>query len=254
MISALIVDDEPLARDRVRQMLEAHPDVTVVGEAANGREALTMMAGDKPDVVFLDIQMPELDGFGLLRSLGSEARPVVIFVTAFDEYAMQAFDAHAIDYLLKPFDRERFGQALDRARALLAGRSREALNDRITALLHDVAVPSSYLERVPVKQGNSIRLVRTADIDWVEAAGNYLRIHVGRDRYLVRDTLSNFEQQLDPTKFVRIHRSTVINLDRIAQLEPAFHGDYTVTLTDGRALTLTRTYRHRLKEALGREF
>ncbi len=252
-ITALIVDDEPLARDRLREMLERYPDVAIVGEAGNGREALTMIAGERPDLVFLDIQMPELDGFAMLRSLTGDSIPVVIFVTAFDEYAMQAFDAHAIDYLLKPFDRERFARAMDRARELLAGRSRGALDERIGALLEEI-VGQSYLERIPVKQGSGIRLIRADDIDWIEAAGNYLRIHVGRERHLVRDTLTSFERQLDPARFIRIHRSTIVHLDRISRLEPAFHGDYTITLADGRTLTLTRTYRARLKEALGRDF
>jgi len=251
-ISALIVDDEPLARARVRDLLGAETGISVVGEAANGHEALTMIADASPDLVFLDIQMPGLDGFGVLRALTPEALPTIIFVTAFDQYAMQAFDAHAVDYLLKPFDRERFSAALTRARDLIRGRRSGGLNDRLVALLEDLQPRPRYLERVLIKSGGQTTVVPTADIDWIEAAGNYLRLHVGRQRHLLRETMAGLERQLDPGVFVRIHRSTIVRLDRIKTFEPALHGDYTVTLADGRSLTLTRTYRDRVEGLLGR--
>jgi two-component system LytT family response regulator len=252
-ISVLIVDDEPLARDRVRELLNGADDIEIIGEAANGEEALTMIAGEAPDLVFLDIQMPGLDGFGLLRALAPEDIPTVIFVTAFDQYAMQAFDAHAIDYLLKPFDRERFQIALGRAREVMRGRAAGTLDDRLASLLEDLKPGPKFLERILIKTGGRVLLVKTEDIDWIEAAGNYLRLHVGRDRHLLRETMAGIEQQLDPKTFVRIHRSTIVNLERITTFEPALHGDYNVTLEDGRTLTLTRTYRSAVEQVLGRE-
>jgi len=252
-INVLIVDDEPLARDRVRELLNGADDIEIIGEAANGEEALTMIAGEAPDLVFLDIQMPGLDGFGLLRALAPEDIPTVIFVTAFDQYAMQAFDAHAIDYLLKPFDRERFQIALGRAREVMRGRAAGTLDDRLASLLEDLKPGPRFLERILVKTGGRVLLVKTEDIDWIEAAGNYLRLHVGRDRHLLRETMAGIEQQLDPKTFVRIHRSTIVNLERITTFEPALHGDYNVALKDGRTLTLTRTYRGAVEQVLGRE-
>jgi two-component system LytT family response regulator len=251
-VTALIVDDEPLARARVRELLDPAGDITVVGEAANGNEALMMIRDEDPDLVFLDIQMPGLDGFGLLRALAPEAIPTIIFVTAFDQYAMQAFDAHAVDYLLKPFDRDRFDTALTRAREIMRGREAGAINERLITLLEDLHPGTRYLERILVKSGGQVTVVATADIDWIEAAGNYLRLHAGRQRHLLRETMAGLERQLDPAVFVRIHRSTIVRLDRITTFEPALHGDYTVTLADGRSLTLTRTYRQKVEEALGR--
>lgn len=252
-ISALIVDDEPLARERVRELLDGAEDIEVIGEAANGEEALTMIAGEAPDLVFLDIQMPELDGFGMLRALSPGDIPTIIFVTAFDQYAMQAFDAHAIDYLLKPFDRQRFDVALGRAREVIRGRVAGTLDDRLVSLLEDLKPGPRFLDRILVKTGGRVLIVKSDDIDWIEAAGNYLRLHVGRERHLLRETMAGLERQLDPKVFVRIHRSTIVNLDRITAFEPALHGDYIVALRDGRALTLTRTYRQKVEEVLGRE-
>jgi len=252
-IRTLIVDDEPLARERVRELLEGESDVEIVGEAANGVEALTMILSEAPQLVFLDVQMPELDGFGLLRELGSEGLPVIVFVTAYDEYALQAFDVHAVDYLLKPFDRQRFCRSLARARDLLTGRDRNELDRRLQSLLEDLRPGERHLERILVKAGGKIRLVRVEELDYVEAAGNYLRLYQGRERHLLRETLSNFETRLDPARFVRIHRSIIVNLDRVAELEQALHGDYHVRLHDGRRLTLTRTYREHFQAVLGRE-
>ena len=252
-ITAVIVDDEPLARERVRELLEAEEDIDIVGEASNGAEALTMIASDEPDLVFLDIQMPGLDGFAVLRELGQDRMPTVVFVTAFDEYAMQAFDAHAIDYLLKPFDRERFVMSLTRARDVMRGRAKSDLDTRLASLLDELKPGPSYLDRVLVKTGGRSLLLRVEDIDWIEAAGNYLRLHVGRQRHLLRETMAGLESQLDPSRFVRVHRSSMVNLERIASFEPALHGDYRITLADGRSLTLTRTFKSRMEEALGRE-
>jgi two-component system LytT family response regulator len=252
-LRALIVDDEPLARERVRTLLAAEPDVVVAGECGSGGEAVAAILMDRPDLVFLDVQMPELDGFGVLervREAGAEL-PAVVFVTAYDAHALRAFEVHALDYLLKPFDRERFTRALARAREALARREADGLDERLATLL---AARSArpYATRLAVKSGGRVRLVKAEEVDWIEAASNYVRLHVGGERHLLRETMAALEARLDPERFVRIHRSTIVNLDRVRELEPYFHGDYVVKLHDGRRLTLSRTYRERLEERLGR--
>ena len=275
-IRTLIVDDEPLARQRVRKLLEADSDIAILGECSDGKQAVAELRKLRPDLVFLDVQMPVLDGFGVLQSLVGTEMPVVIFVTAHDRYAVKAFEVHALDYLLKPFDRVRFGAALERAKAHVRQGSAVALEDRLEKLMQTLAPPDSHplaykgrgetespmpqtalgdagrrLERLMVKSDGRIYFVRIDDVDWIEAAGNYVRLHVGKENHLLRETLTALDKKLDPARFVRIHRSTIVNLERIRELQPAFHGDYVIVLQDGTELAVSRGFRDNLKEALG---
>jgi two-component system LytT family response regulator len=250
----LIADDEPLARQRLRTLLDGEPDIDVIAECSNGEEAVRAVRQQNPDLVFLDVQMPVRDGFGVLEALTPSPLPAVIFVTAHDRYALKAFEVHALDYLLKPFDRERFGKALDRARARLRQNSGHDVDRRLLALLADVRPVRPAVERLIVKSGGKVSFVRTDEIDWIEAAGNYLRLHVGNDVHLLRETMSSLEARLDPRVFVRIHRSTMVNIERIRELQPSFHGDYVVSLRDGTELTLSRGCREKLQGVLGGAF
>ncbi len=252
-IRTLIVDDEPLARSRVRELLETQPDVEVTGECGNGREAIGAIRGETPDLVYLDVQMPEVTGFEVLEALEPAAAPAVVFVTAFDQFAVRAFEVHAVDYLLKPFDRERFLASLERAREAVGRRREGRVDERLGALLADLGAQRRYLKRLLVKNGSRTVLLQAGEIDWIESAGNYVRVHVGRERHLLRETMTTLEERLDPERFIRIHRSTIVNLDRVRELEPYFHGDYVVRLNDGTRLTMSRTYRDRLQTRLGLE-
>lgn len=251
-IRALIVDDEPLARERLRELLRSEPDVEIVAECANGRDAVRAIDTRAPDLVFLDVQMPELDGFGVLDELTTDTIPAIVFVTAFDEFALRAFDVHALDYLLKPFDRERFARALDRARAVVQRQGAAGIDDRLAALLDELSRRRRYAARLVVKDPRGSRLVRARDLDWVEADGNYLRLHAGPHCFTLRETMAVLEARLDPDQFLRIHRSTIVNVDRITGFEPFFHGDYHVKLVNGHSLTLSRTYRAKVEQRLGR--
>ena len=250
-IRSLIVDDEPLARARIIELLAREPDIEIAGECANGMEAVAAIAADRPDLVFLDVQMPELNGFGVLDRLGTGPMPVIVFVTAHDSYALKAFEVHALDYLLKPFDRDRFQRTLGRARETIRSRSDGQFDRRLSELLNQVGEGKRYLSRMIVKGDGASVLVQARDIDYFESAGNYIRICIGRDRYLLRETMNALETALDPEQFVRIHRSFIVNLDRVRGFEPYFHGDYVVRLHDGRSLTLSRTFRDRVEERLG---
>lgn len=250
MIRALIVDDEPLARDYLRQLLAGEPDVTIAGECANGLDAARTIRAERPDLVFLDIQMPELTGFEVLEQLGRPL-PAIVFVTAFDAYAIKAFEVHALDYLLKPFDADRFHRTLQRARDSL--RRADGGDPRVDALLDDLERRHRYRPWIVVRCEGSCLVLRIRDIDFVQSAANYVRLHVGAKSYPLRETMNAMEEQLDPALFQRIHRSTIVNIERIRELQPYFHGDYVVKLHDGRSLTLSRTYRERLAERLGRE-
>jgi two-component system, LytTR family, response regulator len=251
-VRALIADDEPLARERLRDLLAEDEDVEVVGECGDGREAVATIAALRPDLVFLDVQMPSLDGFGVVEAVGPERMPPTIFVTAFDQYALKAFEVHALDYLLKPFDQERFATALRRAKDRLSHKLEAGVRDKLMALLAD-AKPAepTHVERLAIKSGGSLYFLRTEEIDWVEAAGNYTRLHTGKKVHLLRETMNALETKLDPKRFARIHRSTIVNLERIRELQPFFHGDYVVLLHDGTQLTLSRNYRPKLHGLFG---
>lgn len=250
-IRAFIVDDEPIARDWLRTLLSEEPGVTIAGEASDGRAALPLLREVKPDLLFLDVQMPELDGFGVLRGLDPEALPVVIFVTAFDEHALKAFEVHALDYLLKPFERDRFRLAMDRARTLLSTRNGDATTQRLLQLLESLAAKNRTLDRVAVKSDGVIKLVRLSEVDYIEASGRYVTLHVGKDQHLLRETMNDLEAKLDTSSFARVHRSAIVNLDRIRELQTEGHGEVTIVLADGRTLRWSRSYRERLESLLG---
>ena len=255
-IRTLVVDDEPLARQRLRTLLAVDPDLELVGECGDGRQAVTAVQELRPDLMFLDVEMPALDGFGVLHSLAGTPLPVVIFVTAYDRYALKAFEVHALDYLLKPFDKARFAAALQRGKAQVRLGQSSGMEQRLLALLQTVeerqpSPQQSLPQRLVVKSGGRINFVRVEELDWIEAAGNYVHLHLGKEDHLLRETLSGLEAKLDPARFVRIHRSTIVNIDRIRELQPAFHGDYVVKLKDGTELTMSRSCREKLEEALG---
>jgi two-component system, LytTR family, response regulator len=246
-LRTLIVDDEPLARDGVRMHLEDQHDIEVIGECADGEEALAMIRATEPDLVFLDVQMPGLDGFGVLEALRDGRMPEIVFVTAYDQFALQAFESYALDYLLKPYDADRFQRSLDRVRTHLRGRRRIEADARLLCMLDEMRSRPQYLERIVVRSGGRILILRIDDIDWIEAAANYVKLHVGGRTYLLRETMTRMEQQLDPERFVRIHRSTIVRVDRIRMLEPLFQGDYLVILEDGSRLPSSRGYRDNLQ-------
>lgn len=247
-IKTLIVDDEPLARERVRRFLRDEKEIQVIGECGNGAEAIEFIKKEKPELVFLDIQMPEKNGFEVIKSLGVKMLPTIIFVTAYDNYALQAFDASALDYLLKPFNRDRFSRAVSRACEHIENKKRGNLDERIASLIADLKTEKKYLERLVVKSVGRVFFLKTDEIDWIEAAGNYLKLHVGRESHLIRETMNAIEAKLDPDKFLRIHRSTIVNIDRIKELHPMFSGDYDVVLQTGAKITLSRNYRERFLE------
>jgi two-component system LytT family response regulator len=246
-IRVLIAEDEPLARERIRSLLEEEPDVQIVAECADGRSAVESIRASDPDLVFLDVNMPELNGFEVLRDVGPDNMPPVVFVTAYDHFAVQAFDAHALDYVLKPFDEDRFRTAVERAREALVRKAPGTLDRRLNDLLQGLAARPHYLERLAVKSGGKIIFLKTDEVTWIGAEGNYARLHAGKRSYLMRETMSNLESRLDPGRFIRIHRSTIVSTDAIAELEPLFQGDYVVVLRDGTRLTSSRGYRANLQ-------
>ena len=249
-IRTLLVDDEPLARQRLRHLAGGEPDLTVVGECANGPDACAAIVREGPDLVFLDVQMPEMDGFAVLQQLPPDRMPLVVFTTAFDRHAVRAFDAHALDYLLKPLQPERFAAAVARARDQLANQQARAATRGLLDLLAErqAAGPRATsaaptLTRLTVKTGDKVVVVPTKDIDSIEAAGNYVAVRVGPESHILRDTLSALEAQLDPDRFLRISRSAIVNLDRITELHPMFKGEHILVLQNGRRLTMTRGLR-----------
>lgn len=247
-IRTLIVDDEPLARDRVKRFLRDEHDIKIIGECGNGKEAIAAIKQEKPDLVFLDIQMPEKNGFEVVKSLDEQTMPSVIFVTAYDQYALQAFDVHALDYLLKPFNRERLHKAVSHARDQIETKRIGNLDERLASLIKDLRSEKKYLERLVVKSVGRVFFLKVDEIDWIEAAGNYVKLHSGREAHMIRETMNGIEAKLDPDRFLRIHRSTVVNIDRIKELHPMFSGDYAVILRNGTELALSRNYRERLLE------
>jgi len=253
-IRALIVDDEPLAREGILMRLKQAPDVEVIGECGNGREAVTVIRREVPDLVFLDIQMPRLDGFGVVEAVGVKHMPHVIFVTAYDEHALRAFEVSALDYLLKPIDGKRFFEALERARDRIHGKNLEAISAQLHKMMAALQAERKYLERLSIKStgksGGRITFLGVDEIDWIGAADNYVQVHAGRESHLLHATMSSLENRLDPNKFLRIHRSTIVNVERIKELHPMFHGEYQVVLKDGTQLTSGRGYRGNLQRLL----
>jgi two-component system, LytTR family, response regulator len=253
-IRTLVVDDEPMGRERVLSLLQQEEDVEVIGECSDGTQAIAAIQQHSPDLVFLDVQMPGANGFGVIDAVGADRMPNVIFVTAYDEYALKAFEYHALDYLLKPFNRDRFKETLKHARASLERRRAGDLGRRLLALVNDIKPDAPRLERLVVKSGGRVFFLRTDEIDWIEAAGNYVRLHLGEESHLFRETMNRMEGRLDARRFVRIHRSRIVNTERIKELQPWFNGEYVVILQNGTRLTLSRGYREKLQERLGKPF
>ncbi len=242
-IRALIVDDEALARERVRTLLATAPGISLLAECTGGREAVEAIVEHQPDLVFLDVQMPDLDGFQVLEAVGDDHLPAIVFVTAYDEYALRAFDVHAVDYLLKPIEPERFARTLARVRETLGDKS----DQRIAALLNTLP-----LDRLVIRTRGKVSFLKPSEIDWVEADGKHVKLHVGRESHVVRQQLKRLEPRLAPHGFVRVHRSAIVNVDRIKELEPWFHGEYVVILKDGTKLTSSAAHSealHRIIDA-----
>ncbi|HEX8898229.1 MAG TPA: LytTR family DNA-binding domain-containing protein [Chthoniobacterales bacterium] len=251
-IRALIADDELLARKFIRRMLKQDPEVEIVAECSNGTEAVAMIRKEKPDLVFLDIQMPEMNGFAVLEEVGLDHLPEVIFTTAYESYAIRAFELHALDYLLKPFDQVRFKAALKYAKERFHSQQDEEKRLQIGTLLETIRAQPQYLDRVIIRADGRITFLQTREIDWLEADDKYIHLHTPKGTRMVRQTLSAMEDQLDPKKFVRVHRSAMVNTDRIKELQPLFNGEHTLILEDGTRLTLSRKYKDKLFELLGK--
>lgn len=255
-IRALIVDDEPLARQRIRLLARDEPDLEIIGDHDSGADALPAIERDSPDLLFLDVQMPEMDGFQLLQKLSRERLPVVIFITAYDKHAVRAFEAHALDYLLKPVQPERFKAAVARAHEHLANRQASSaargLLDLLAARQSSPAAPNAaqYLTRLTVKSDDKVVVVKTADIDSIESAGNYVAVNVGKESHILRESLNALEKQLDPDKFLRVSRSAIVNLDRVKELQPMFKGEHIIVLQNGKRLTMTRGLLREVEQAL----
>lgn len=247
-IRVVIVDDEALARERIRTLLAGDPEIEIAQECASGDAAVKAIRRHAPDLLFLDVQMPRLDGFGVLEQIGSRKLPTTIFVTAYDQYAIRAFDAMALDYLLKPFTRERFHRALHRAMAQVRQERAGSYHRQLDGLLDNLSKP--YIRRLVIKTAGRVTFLNVGEIHWIEAQGNYACLHAGRESHLLRRSLKKLSEQLDPAAFLRIHRSTIVNIDQVKDLQPLFHGEYTVTLKDGTRLSSSRG----LKEKLGRLF
>jgi two-component system LytT family response regulator len=245
-IRALIVDDEVLARRGIRNQLKHAPDVVVIGEASNGREALAAIREKKPDLVFLDVQMPLLDGFGVIERLDQQLPPAIVFVTAFDEHAIRAFEVNALDYLLKPVDPRRFQKTLERVRSQLMSARTAGQDHRILALLNELKSRREYLQRIPLKQNGRISFLNVSDIEWINAQGNYVELHTRSAQHLLRDTMDGIESKLDPAKFVRLRRSIIARIDQIKSLHPLTKGEFEVILTRGQQLRSSRRYRRNL--------
>jgi two-component system LytT family response regulator len=247
-IRALIADDEPLAREWIRNGLTSDPEIEVVGECADGLETVAAIEHHQPDVVLLDIEMPGLNGFGILEKARTEHSPAIIFITAYDQYALKAFDARAVDYLMKPFSRERLHEAVARAKTHRERNSSEELRTALVSLVREVQKDRSYPEWLLLKENGRSFFVHVPDIDWIESSRNNVLLHVGKQKHVCHETTGGIEGKLDPRRFLRIHRSAIVNIERIQELHPWFNGDYTVLLRDGTRLTMSSTYRERLKE------
>ena len=262
-VRAVIIDDEPAARRGVRLLLSRDPEIQIVGEAADGIEAVELIGRERPELAFLDVQMPGFDGFEVLRRSGDSAPAAVVFGTAYDEHAINAFEVHAIDYVLKPYEDARFHAAVQRAKAGLRGLDAEALASRLVRLLQfmesttaealPVQEPQALAEqsdRILLKSSGEILFLKVDEIDWIEAEGDYMKFHVAGKAHLLRETMARLESRLDPERFIRIHRSTIVNIDRVRKLTPAFAGEYAVVLADGTKLRLSRGYQERMQAVM----
>jgi two-component system LytT family response regulator len=245
-LTALIVDDEPLAREGLAMLLSRDSDIRIY-EAKDGREAVAAIHSLHPELVFLDVQMPEMDGFSVVREVGAEHLPAIVFVTAHDKYAIHAFEVNAIDYLLKPVTEERFARTLERVKARLAGSPADGTSRQILSLLETIASPRRYLKRLAVRSAGKTIFVDIDEVDWIEAAENYVHLHAGTAGHLLHMTMNNLEKSLDPETFMRIHRSLIVNIRRIKELQAALHGEYVVTLHNGVRLQSGRVYNERLR-------
>ena len=252
-LSVVIVDDEELAREKIRRLLQNEPRLRLEAECRNGREAVDVILKLRPDLVFLDIQMPDLDGFGVIREIRHVHMPTVVFTTAYDEFAVRAFDAAAADYLLKPFDAPRFRRAVERALERYRRSQVDHLGEHVQKLMRLglEEKESSFPDRLLVKHGGTVHLLKLEEVDWIEAARNYVKIHCGQDVHTMRETMTHVEDKLDPERFVRIHRSTIVNVDRIRKIEPGYGSESRVELEDGTHLMISRAYRRgRVKRLL----
>ena len=247
----MIVDDEPPARQKIRSFLEREEDVEVIAECGDGPAAVALIQAEAPDLLFLDIEMPGLDGLEVIEEVGTESMPVTVFVTAFDKYAVQAFEKHAIDYLLKPFDKARFTRTLKQVRGQLHRSEDRQIRNQLQTLLDNLKGERTHADRLTVKSPRGMTFLRTEDIDWVDAAGNYVRLNANGGSYLMRETMNSLEKRLDPERFIRIHRSTIVNIERIHEIRPLQHGEHLVVLEGGQRLTLSRSYRGKLDEISG---
>ncbi len=242
-LKALVVDDEPLARRSIRRFLRDHSDIEVLEECGNGMEAVTAIVKHKPDMIFLDVQMPEVDGFGVIRQIGAERMPVTVFATAYDRYALAAFDSGAIDYLLKPFSKVRFDQTLQRVRSKLGEPSNSKRIEDLLETMRKLTGTRDYAERIPIADGGRVVFVKTREIQWIESQGNHARIHTKTHCHEVRETLTSLESKLNPEEFARIHRSTIINLQYVKEIHRWFHGYHLVVLEGGHELRMSRYQR-----------
>ena len=251
-IRVLIVDDEPLARRGIRQLLETEKDFEIAGEATNGREAISLNHKLTPDLVFLDIQMPLLDGFSFVEKMGAQNLPEIVFVTAYDEHAIRAFEINALDYLLKPIDPERFVKTLNRVREQMKETQTKGIDRKLSTLLQSLESVKSngeqptYLERITIKKAEHITFVDVDEIDWISSEGNYVKLHAKNKTHLFRETMDGIERKLDPQKFLRLRRSTIVQIEQIKELHPLFNGEYVVILKDGTKLSSSRRYRQNL--------
>jgi two-component system LytT family response regulator len=251
--TALIVDDELLAREGLRMWLAEDRDITAIHEAKDGCQAVAAIRQEHPDLVFLDVQMPEMDGFSVVREIG-EQMPAVVFVTAHDQHAIQAFEINAIDYLLKPVTRDRFYQALERAKLRMRMRPGEEVNRQIIGLLETIVSPRRHVRRLAVRSGGKTVFVEVKDVDWIEAAENYVQLHCGKAGHLLHVPMNTLEKSLDPEVFLRVHRSIIVNVGRIKELQPGVHGEYVITLESGTRVRSGRTFNEKLKGLMGNPF
>lgn len=245
-LQTIIIDDVDLARERIKMLIAGDTEIEIVGECDSGNDAVAAILDLKPDLVFLDVQMPEMNGFEIVETVGAENMPATIFVTAYDKFALQAFEVNAVDYLVKPFDKERLTKAVERAKREIAQQKPDDLKERLKLLLQEVQTERKYIKRIPIKSANGTILLAVEDVDWINAAGHYVELHAGSDTHLVRQQITLLEQKLDPEKFTRIHRSSIVNIDRIKSLHPLFNGDHLIILRDGTELNLSRTYHEKL--------